>query len=313
LTMCLRMMFGDWAAQMQATRILNGCAVGINPSTEWQMLVKCLLKHGPDVGSGDFAKFDASEQPMIQERIVEEINRWYGDGYSNARIRRVLWLEFYHSRHLNYDYRDKRPVVVQWFRSNPSGFALTTHANNMYNHCLFNLCWNALIPDKRSKFWDNAYLITYGDDNALNPGHEQLESFSQERIALQMAKYGATYTSSKKDVPFEPYGPIEGIDFIKRGFRFDERLHRWVGPLKLESALYAPYWAKNRVLMDEILESNIEFMLQELALHDPSVWQLHVPRILRRLKRFAEKEPKLLPDRAVYQDAYQQDAVVFGR
>jgi hypothetical protein len=311
LTVCLRMMFGCWTAAMQRTRIENGCAVGINPKTEWDFLARMLMQGGECCGSGDYKAFDSSEQPVMQEAIVHAINDWYDDGPVNARIREVLWMEFYHSRHLTFDFSVMRPIVVQWNKANPSGFALTTYANNAYNLCAFNVCWNRLLPEKKGGFWKEAYVVVYGDDNALNPGRVNAETFSQDKIAAEMLTIGLTYTPSDKGTVFKGYGSIEEIDFIKRGFRFDERLCKWVGPLDINSVLHAPYWYKNHRLRNEILRDNVEFMLQELSLHAPEEWD-RVPRIVRKLRQLAEVEPLLRPDRSVYQDSYDRGPINFG-
>lgn len=52
------------------------------------------------------------------------------------------------------------------------------------------------------------------------------------------------YTAEDKSSNPPPVRPLQELTFLKRGFRFEPKVQRYVAPLALESILEMPYWTK---------------------------------------------------------------------
>lgn len=280
----VRMYFGAFIAASFATHTTNAMAPGINPYTDWHELATKLLSKGDKVFAGDFKRFDASEQPDVLEAILDYINDWYArDGWTpelerDAQIRRVLWLDLIHSRHLT-GVDGRLDKLVQWAKALPSGHPLTTLVNSMYALITLTACYVYLTKDYRD-MWRKVQLVTYGDDNVNSVADDVAEIFNQVTVAKAMKEiFGLTYTSDKKDQDLVPYETIADVTFLKRSFREDHEWNGgWTAPLDKDSFLYIPYWFKNPRDPQGDLQSNIELMLGELCLYDKATWdRYHQP------------------------------------
>lgn len=305
-----RMYFLSFTAAVQNTRIRNGVAVGINPYTEWNFLANQLITKGPHCVAGDFKGFDSSEQPDIHWGILDGVNSWYSDSDENKRIRNILWMEVTHSRHLG-GIEGKADTVYQWNKSLPSGHPATSVINSFYNLTLFNLVWTDIMGRSRSaEFWTYVYICVYGDDNVLNIDPDVLAKFNQQTISAALKLRGMTYTSETKMDELRDSRSLLEVSFLKRSFRYDKLLRRYVGPQELDSILQVPYWCKNKALMRQITEANIEFTLTELSLHAPEVWDCYANTIKDRSKAIMDYDPKQLFRREEYLNlSLEQDFV----
>jgi len=297
---CVRMYFGSFIAALMDKRFDTGCCLGINPYKEWGELAERLHLVSDNIIAGDYKAFDANAQQVIYNEMVELINDWYDDGPVNATIRRTLWLDLTHSRHIVGD-SCQINHVVQWFKSLPSGHPMTTTANNIYNMVLFIMCYDDLVPENlRGKFQDNVKGFFFGDDNLSAVSDEAVNYFNQETLQGAMKNYGMTYTT---DTKHEAEAPTRSLfsehlpcTFLKRGFRRENVIGRdgtgvlyTYAPLSLPSALESPYWIATNSLAtaevsNHILVANVETMLTELSAHDPSVWDEYYPTIVKVVK-----------------------------
>lgn len=295
-----RMLFGSFNIAAQDTRIRNGIAIGINPYKEWDYLSKEMKAMGPYCVAGDFKAFDSSEQPDIHWAILDEINEWYSDDEELQIARAVLWTEVTHSRHLG-GTEGKADTIYQWNKSLPSGHPATSIINSFYNLTIFNLVWTDTMGiEMASRFWDYIYACVYGDDNILNIHPDVIDSFNQHTIGEGMAKRGMVYTSEDKNTQVAKHRPLTEITFLKRGFRFEPLLNRYVGNQELDSILYIPYWCKNKAMLRDITEANLEFTYLELSLHPPDVWNEHAPIIRDSAKNIMGLLPQQLFRREEY-------------
>lgn len=306
-----RMMFLAFTRAVQETRIQNGIAVGINPYTEWNYLARKMKSKGPHCVAGDFKGFDSSEQPGVHWAILDEINAWYNDGPTNALIRRVLWMEVVHSRHIG-GLHGKLNIAYQWNKSLPSGHPATSIINSCYNLIVFNMVWVRIMGiGYAHRFWEFVYLCVYGDDNILNVSPEIIDRFNQDTIAAKMAEIGMTYTNENKEGSVTKTRTLEEVSFLKRGFRYEDVLRSYVGPQELESILYVPYWCKNKSMIDEITLGNVEFTYQELSLHGPATWDEHAPAIRRAVRDVYKTDPQHYFTRDEYVRVTQESTMVW--
>jgi len=285
-----RRYFGAFMAAMFRHHTVSGMCPGINPYSEWWVLASKLSSRGDKVFDGDFKRFDSSEQPYLHEVILEFINQWYNDGEENALIRKVLWLELVHSRHLSGDSRNQC-YLVQWNKSLPSGHPFTTPVNSLYSLITLTGCYTHLTGDYVN-MWNKVYLGTFGDDNIVNTGDAVSEVFNQVTVASTMKElFGLTYTAGSKDGELTPYTTLDKCTFLKRRFVPDVLAGGgWVAPLEPSSFLFVPYYYKNNKDMAGEIFRNMENLLGELALHDQALWDEHYP-IVARIMADAQKAP----------------------
>jgi hypothetical protein len=270
---------------------------GINPYSDWWELADHLKSGGKTkFFDGDFKRFDASEQPHIHWEILDLINRWYGDGEENARIRTVLWLELVHSRHISGVFGDIR-YIVQWNKSLPSGHTLTTVVNSWYSLITLTACFRHLtygvVPFR--DMWSHFSPATFGDDNISGVSDAVAEVFNQVTVAEKMFDlFGLTYTSGVKGEALRPYKKLEECTFLKRGFRTDDSnkfFGGWVAPLAVGSFLYTSYYYKNARSMGKELAMKLDGTLGEMCLHHPDVWDEYASKIMTVMREQLGVEP----------------------
>lgn len=294
-----RMYFGAFSAATMSMSVKSGMAPGVNVYADAGSMAEKMMVKGQYVFDGDFKQFDASEQPSIHNRVLDYINKWYDDGVDNARVRRVLWMDLVHSRHLGGTGFDQRHIY-QWNKSLPSGHPFTTIINSIYSLVMLVSAYIDITGDW-SGFWGNVSALTYGDDNMVNVCDRVKEVYNQETVSGVLYKlFGVCYTAGDKQAGFHSDTSISDVSFLKRSFRLEDK--RWLCPLALDSFLYVAYWCKNARLMRTILRDNWENALEELSLHDERLWVEFAPRIIDMLCD-GGNVTRFVPTRSAYQAA----------
>lgn len=296
-----RMYFLKFISTMMKERITNGCCAGINVYQEWQYLWNHLTSMSLTGVAGDYSAFDSSEQPQFHDEILNYINGWYDDGETCATVRKVLWLELTHSRHLGGDGKDNR-TVYQWFHSLPSGHPATTITNSMYNLMLFVMCFQRLLGTNALVDYHKLVRpVVLGDDNvvAIHPSIQ--DKFNQDTITVEMKKLGMTYTSEDKDTLVAPIRDLKTVGFLKRGFRSEvvEGVEIVLGPLSLDTIREMPYWCRNKAEMEQICCENFETALIELSAHPISAWEEIGSKMLSAYKA-SGRNTAIAPERNLY-------------
>lgn len=279
LTVVVRMYFGAWTLWMIKNKIDNSSAIGVNPySFDWQTLAQKLRQFGKKVGAGDYSKFDGSQQPEMHWTVLSIIQKWYNDGEENARIRRIIWEELVNSRHI------RGNKMYEWVSSLPSGFALTTLVNIIIGLMNLRYAWYRAHDNNLSsliEFSKHVYPCKLGDDLIFNFSDECSRIFNEVTIGKYLLEIGFTYTNESKETgSLIEYRTLEECTFLKRSFRIEPILDRYVGPLALESLLESPYWTSDNNQKDIITRTTTETSLMELALHDKEIFDEWAPRII---------------------------------
>lgn len=287
--LAFRMYFGTFMSACLATRLDAWLAPGMNPMTEWHVLVRKLREKGSNMFAGDFSRFDASEQPYVHFEILEFVNRWYAKDPSwkpeDDQIRNMLWLDLVHSRHLT-GLGNTLEYVVQWNKSLPSGHPMTTIVNSFY--CLITLgaCYVHLTGDVNDML-KNVFLCPYGDDNINSAADTVAKVFHQTSVSKAMKElFGLVYTSDKKDAELKEFEPLEDLTFLQRGFVEDMDGHGGIlAPLGEGSFAQVPYWYRNKnaVVMD--MMDNLQTSLGELSLHPREKWDATMEQLGPWLKK----------------------------
>jgi hypothetical protein len=287
------------------TRIRNGVAIGINPFTEWNHLRHHLSRNGnfKHFVAGDYSAFDGSQQKQVFCLVLKEINAWYDDGPDNARVREVLFMDLYHSRHVG-GIGTKHETVYEWFKGMPSGHPATSVINSLNNLVLFCMAYGQVMGlGALPSFHDHVSVCTYGDDNVLGLSDQVSVHFNQHTLTDALASLGYTYTHEAKDSrEVAPTRPLNEVTFIKRGFTHDEENGMLLCPLDIKSVVEQPYWCTNKKLELEIVQSSIDNMLRELSLHTIQVWREYADIIYSRCVERGF-QPTLPNDRSLHRKA----------
>lgn len=277
--------FKCFLAWTMENRIGNGFAPGMNVySKEWDRLYHHLNNFGGDSMPGDFRHFDAIQIVLILDEMVEMIIAIYvlfAENFNDkAKTRmRTMW------KHITRSKQIMRMIIMQVIGSNPSGNALTTLINGLYQLVLFFMAFQALVDDSQNSyemFFEMIRFILYGDDSLICPAQEIRDRFNFRTVQEYFASLGIEYTSAKKDGgEVTDFVPLTEATFLKRSFRFEPIVGRFVAPLALETILEMPYWTKKGVLKDEIERVNVVNALRELSLHSEEVFNEWAPKIVK--------------------------------
>lgn len=279
-----RMYFGDFVAWLNSNKIGNESAVCVNVySVETHIIVEELLQFGndePSIGAGDHSGFDKTQKTQLQNVFLTIAEMYYYNSTPEDRlIRSILWLEVVNSRHI------RENLVYCWMSSLASGSYLTLASNDMYNRVVFRLAWMDIVGSKElTLFRSNVVLKVCGDDNLFSVSRKYRQVFNEATISRALKKYGITYTSETKGDCNEQLRYITEVSFLKRSFRFDNLIQRWVAPLELDSILNIPMWTKvRRADTIDIVRTNVDVSIKELALHGKETYDKYTPILTKSL------------------------------
>lgn len=272
LLVLFRMFFGAFCAWFSKNKILNGSAIGVNNySTDWDMLAHFLNQFDngePSIGAGDYKGYDGSCGPQIYWALFDVIQAWYNDEF--GPLRRILWLDLVNSRHIQGD------LVYDWMSSLPSGHPMTSVINSMYNQFLFRYCWyraNDNCIQTLWKFDDYVYACMLGDDNVFGVIDGYRHVFNEQTIPGFMAECGMNYTSELKTVSVVKLRRLNEVEFLKRSFRYEKLLGRYVAPLSLDTIFESPYFSKKGAECDTITFTKVQSNLDEASLHGKEIFE----------------------------------------
>jgi hypothetical protein len=295
LLIIMRQYFGAFSNFFMKNRIYNGSAIGVNPySNEWDEIARCLKKFDdgqPSIDAGDYSGYDGSEKPVPHQAILNIINRWYDDSEENQLVRHVLWAEVVQSRHIS------GALIYIWPSSLPSGHPLTALINTIYNGLAFRYCWYRAVGMDKKLLFDflrYVYVIMLGDDNTYCVHPDFRSVMNNNNLEGWMRQFGLDYTDETKTGTMTGARMLEEISFLKRKFRFDEHLHRYVAPLSLEVVLEIPYWTKIKD-STQITEDNAKLSVSELSLHGCEVYEKWAPKIVEAVKQNLGTNVRLEP------------------
>jgi hypothetical protein len=180
--------------------------------------------------------------------------------------------------------------MYQWESSLPSGHPLTTIINNMYNAVLMMCCWsdaNNRSVSSYDSFFDNIALLTYGDDNifSVTPEGSARHLFNEITLSTLMTRYGMVYTNDSKAKSEVELRPLSDISFLKRKFRFEPTINRWLAPLALETVSETYKWTRSGPDNVSIAVSNVQSSVLEYSLHGEDIFNRYAIPLIRESYR----------------------------
>jgi len=263
----------------------NNCHVSVGTnvySKDWHNIVQQLHNKSKCMIAGDFEGFDASQHQRLLEASLEVLIqlsiRFLKATEEDVRVMRVLSVSLVNSLHIMDD------LVYQWTHSLPSGHYLTAIINSVFVNLAFGCIWQ-IYKKKFSyrtarMFWNRNGIVAYGDDHIVAVPLSEIDGFNQFTIPKFMSKIGLSYTMEDKDASVEKkYRFIDEINYLKRGFKFDKTLNRYICPLNLDTILEFPMW--NHKCPDPIAQTIVELekCIEELSLHDNDVWNKYILKL----------------------------------
>lgn len=267
----IRRVYGAVVSDLMEHHTLSGIAVGINPlGTQWDFLATHLRSKGKKVVAGDFAGFDQSQSGQLLRATLKVMQTLAG--HQNPEVQRI-------EKCIEETLAAPRCMVGDLIYQNdhglPSGNPLTSIMNSVFVQLAFRLVWLKIMRKEGEsrercleQFDVHVLLVSYGDDHLANISDEVAEQFNQHSLIESFPLLGLTYTSDDKEDKNPPkYRDLAEVTFLKRAFRWEARLGRYVAPLDLQTLLEVSYYTKNKGSANAITYTNVERTFYELALH----------------------------------------------
>jgi hypothetical protein len=296
----IRKYFLPIARFLSMNPLIAETAVGINAhGPEWHELTEFISKHGSDrIVAGDYKKYDVrmpAQLTLSAFAIMMKIASWSGK-YSRADLQRMNVIV----------HEVCTPLVayngtlMRFHGTNPSGQNMTVYINSIVNSLLFRYCFFKVYPleslgelgtkvglDRPARFRDVMSLITYGDDAACG-ADINCDKFNHVVMADILKEIDIVFTMPDKTSDPRPYMSLSELDFLKRRFRWEPALNRYVGPLAEDSIMKSLHAVveSSALTPREVACQNIDGALREWFFHGREVFDTR----LEQMKRIAKIE-----------------------
>lgn len=217
VNLVLKMYFGQFLQHVMDLHNTHPVKIGMSLSAkDSACLATNLFSNRQDVSylAGDFAASDRCIPFEIFMVLIQFVNEWYRDGYSEHRylLGRAVFQPVHDCDGLRYKTR----------QGMPSGLYLTSVFNSLAYALIFKKVFNTLNCPLLS-------ISTYGDDHVLVVPKEQTPTV--EVVSRELEIYGLTYTGSdKKGLP--SWISFEQVDFLQRKLVFDSGIWYFRMPIK---------------------------------------------------------------------------------
>jgi len=287
--------FGDFIRHVCQNRILNGIAVGVDPSKEWEQIVNYLqMCNDTKVAAGDYSKYDAKIPVPIAFTALRIVEAYYFNATEEDRkVRYVLFHEIINSMHV------AEGKLYEMVGGNPSGQPMTAVFNSLCN--LVILVYQAFCAEDQlaeledrypdfEKVFNNARFQVFGDDNIVSYKPCVKHLYSQAALEVNIPKFvGMDYTNEMKNSEALGERKIWEVSFLKRGFH--KVNNRVTCPLELSVIKETLHWQKKNPDLSE-MKLRIECVLSELARHGREIFNQYGPQVVRASLEAYSYQPK---------------------
>jgi hypothetical protein len=250
--------FGDLVGKIMKQRDFNEIMIGVNPFNEWDSIYD-KLKDYP-VWAGDIGKYDKKMLAQVQQAISEVIVSKCRGNKDLAEI--VMFGHAYSLVAINDD-------VYLTTHSMPSGSYLTAMLNSLVNRFYKAMWYYRNVPHaKPGNFKRDVIDLVYGDDtvNALK-NDKYVDNLNAITMKEFFESIGMDFTTSTKGVISKPFEELEDITFLKRSFRFHNKLNKIVCPLDLRTLYSGLSWYDGNKDQNVVLRDKICSFQREIYLH----------------------------------------------
>lgn len=257
-------------------------AVGMNVTNyDWNALALWLLEYGPEHAiATDYSGFDTS----ISSQVMMEVTSIFmyiarAIGYS-AEDTATLGFLIHDVARCTMLFNGALLDVNGW---NPSGTVVTVAMNgipnSLYVRCAFyehaqkmnNSFLKMFSRDDTSDFRENVRCMTLGDDLVATVKGGRFNQYDFKDFCDEI---GLKLTADDKGPITTKFCNLLDVAFLKRKFRYEERVEAYVAPLELTS-IYKSMCLLNESDTDTktIMVQNMDNALREFARHDFSVFE----------------------------------------
>ena len=262
--------------------------IGTNPfSEEWGNFYEFLTRFGRrTMIAGDYSKFDKKmPSHLIRASLQILINLAEKSGYTKGDLDVMIGI----ATDLSFPVVDFHGDIVEFYGGNPSGHPLTTIVNSIANSLYMRMAFLNVGYDPAT-FRDNVSLLTYGDDNVAGVS-AHCPNFNHSKIAEYFSTIGIKYTMADKRSKSKPYIHMSEVEILKRSFRWDSRVSRWLAPLNEESILKSLMcWTESKTISkNEQLAGIFESAKMEWLMHGKDVFDQRYSKLVQLLNPSIEE------------------------
>lgn len=268
---------------------ITECCSGINPYKDWPRIADIMRTFGSDknVLAGDFSNFDKRMSSQMILAAFTILKRLASYGMYTEDELKVFDVLAYECAFPIYDYDG---VLILANGSNPSGNPLTVIINSIVNSLYMRMAFRHIYPDM--KYSDNVRSLMYGDDSLITVNVDNCPEFCYNRISEFLATADIKWTDSFKsaDLASRYFDDLETIDFLKRGFRYDTELGRWMCPLSTTSfskMLNFHSLKTSHVQVKNLFLLNLDTMLTEYAFYGRQAYGVMVNNVKNLLQELS--------------------------
>jgi hypothetical protein len=142
-------------------------------------------------------------------------------------------------------------------------------------------------------FENHVYIACFGDDNILSVGEPIMDYVNQNELTESFNAFGFKYTMETKDDQVVPnFRNISQVSFLKRAFRYEKSVSRYVAPLELKVILEMCQWTKKQDVNFDFVKDNVQNALYELSAHGPDTYFTWAPKIIGAARKKLNYVPK---------------------
>lgn len=176
---------------------------------------------------------------------------------------------------------EKRAALVPALPPPSDGTITTLGGIELSSSWAVHLRSSPLVEGLRGRFDDYIFLTTYGDDFVSAPTPSVLEIFNQYTLADFFGAQGKELTSPAKTPFTSATTDWEEVTYLKRWFRYDVELDRYLAPLEM-SSIFKPMHvvkAKLEYGIDFHYATLIDNAQRELFQHGRLIYERYAPRL----------------------------------
>lgn len=262
----LKRLFGDLVSRTQKARMRNGIMIGINPlGKEWDAFARKMTRLGFRIIPGDFKNWDGAMLAAFQEIAIEVLSSL------TLEPQYAKWL----LHHLINTSRVILDEMIVTTHSIPSGHFLTAFFNSIINEMYIAYSFYLLFGDFQSSFdaifreYDRVlFSAKYGDDVFINVHEDASSYFTSFSFAKIMDDIGVGFTSESKKPHEKEFYLLEECTFLRRNFKYLNKLHRIVAPLNRDTLLSTVSYVTDRNRMEELVDMKAQNFQREAFFHD---------------------------------------------
>lgn len=216
---------------IQKNRFLFESGPGtIAQSDEWDQIYKYLIFFGvKKIIAGDYEKFDKRMPASIILAAFDIIIAILKAAKWTEREIRVV---FGIAEDTAFPNVDLRGDFMRFYGTNPSGHPLTVIINGLANCLYVRYCYFILHPEHRvDDFKENVHCMTYGDDLIMGVS-DKCPWFNHTTMQEVLKSIDIGFTMADKEAESKPYIDIDDATFLRRSWRFEPELGKYVCPIE---------------------------------------------------------------------------------